>query len=99
MKDDNYHLASNLSKKSARSVSQGAASPRTQDTKHRANHSDAVLFLSIHTHTHRANHSIARVRVKEQTIKIVTNRIVTLANTTSSATNMLLKFPQMCETV
>ena len=59
MKDDNNHLASELSTKSAKSVSQGAASPRTQDTKHRANHSDAVLFLSIHTHKHRANHSSA----------------------------------------
>ena len=59
MKDDNNHLESELSKKSAKSVSQGAASPRTQDTKHRANDSDAVLFLSKHTHKHRANNSIA----------------------------------------
>ena len=43
----------------AKSVSQGAVSPRTQDTKHRDNHSDAALFLSIHTHKHRANHSSA----------------------------------------
>ncbi len=57
MKDDNNHLASELSKKSASSVSQIAASPRTQDIKHRANHSDAVLFLSIHMHKHRADHS------------------------------------------
>ena len=57
MKDDNNHLVSELSTKSAESVSQGAASPRTQDIKHRANHSDAVLFQSIHTHKHRANHS------------------------------------------
>ena len=61
MKEDNNHLASELSTKSAKSVSQGAASPRTQDIKHRANHSDAVLFLSIHTHKHRANHSSAIV--------------------------------------
>ena len=46
-------------KKSATSVSQGAAPPRTQDTKHRANHSDAALYLGKHTHKHRANHSIA----------------------------------------
>ncbi len=46
-------------KKSATSVRQGAASPRTQDIKHRANHSDAVLFQSKHTHKHRANHSSA----------------------------------------
>ena len=38
-------------------VSQGAALARTQDIKHRANHSDDVLFLSIHTNKHRANHS------------------------------------------
>ena len=59
MKDDNNHLASELSTKSAKSVSQGAASPSTQDTKHRANHSDAVLFLRIYTQKHRANHSSA----------------------------------------
>ena len=59
IKDDNNHLASELSTKSAKLVSQGAASPRTQDTKHRANHSDAALFLSKHTHKHRANHSSA----------------------------------------
>ncbi len=59
MKDDNNHLASELSKKSPKSVSQGAVSPRTQDTKHRANHSDAVLFLRKHTHKHCANHFIA----------------------------------------
>ncbi len=58
-KNDSNHLASELSTKSAKSVSQGAASPRTQDTKHRANHSDAALFLSKHTHKHRANHSSA----------------------------------------
>ena len=57
MKDDNNHLASKLSKKSDKSVSHGVASPRTQDVKHRANHSDAELFLSIHTHKHRANQS------------------------------------------
>ena len=57
MKDYNNHLARELSTKSAKSVSQGAASPRTQDTKHRANHSDAELFLSIHTHKYRANNS------------------------------------------
>ena len=59
MKDDNNHCASELSTKSATSVSQGAVSPRTQDTKHRANHSDAGLYLSIHTHKDRANHSSA----------------------------------------
>ncbi len=48
-----------LSTKSAKSVSQGAAPPRTQDIKHRANHSDAVLFPSIHTHKHRVNPSSA----------------------------------------
>ena len=58
MKDDS-HLASKLSTKSAKSVSQGAASPRTQDTKHRASNSDAALFLSKHTHKHRSNHSSA----------------------------------------
>ena len=52
-------LPVNYQKKSAKSVSQGAASPRTQDTKHRANHSDAVLFPSKHTHKHRAIHSSA----------------------------------------
>ncbi len=52
MKDENNHLASELSKKSSTSVSQGAASPRTQNIKHRANHSDAVLFLNIHTDKH-----------------------------------------------
>ncbi len=46
-------------KKSATSVSQGATPPRIQDIKQGANHSDAVLFLSIHTHKHRANHSSA----------------------------------------
>ena len=46
MKDDNNHLASELSTKSATSVSQGAASPRTQDIKHRANHSSAILLKS-----------------------------------------------------
>ena len=56
-KDDNNHLVSELSTKSAKLVSQGAASPRTQDTKHRANHSDAAL--SKHTHKQRANHSSA----------------------------------------
>ncbi len=35
----------------------GAALPRTQDSKHRANNSDTVIFLSINTHKHRANHS------------------------------------------
>ena len=57
MNDDNYHLDSELSTKSAKSVTHGAASPRTQVIMHRANHSDAVLFLSIQTHKHRANHS------------------------------------------
>ena len=58
MKDDNNHL-SELSTKSATSMSQGAVPPRTQDIKHKANHSDTILFLSIHTHKHRANHSSA----------------------------------------
>ena len=40
-----------------------------------------------------------RVRVKEQTFQIVSKRIVDLATTAKSATNMLLKFPQKCETV
>ena len=34
----------------------------------------------------------SRVQVKEQTFKIVSNRIFDLANTTSLATNMLLRF-------
>ncbi len=59
MNDKNNHLASELSTKSAKPVSQGAASPRSQDTKHRANHSDAALFLNKHTHKHRANLSSA----------------------------------------
>ncbi len=59
IKDHNNHVASELSTMSAKSVSQGAVSPRTQDTKHRANHSDAALFLSKHTQKHRANHSSA----------------------------------------
>ncbi len=42
-------------------MSQDAAPTRIQDIKHRAYHSDAVLFLSIHTHKHRANHSSAIV--------------------------------------
>ena len=46
-------------KKTATSVSQGAVPPKTEDIKHRAYHSDAVLFLSIYTHKHRANHSSA----------------------------------------
>ena len=33
--------------------------PRTQCKKHRANHSSAVLFLSMNTHMCRANHSSA----------------------------------------
>ncbi len=45
------------SKKSATSISKGAVPPRTQDIKHRADHTDAVLFLSIHKH--RANHTSA----------------------------------------
>ncbi len=58
IKYDNNHLASGFyEKKAATSVGQGAASPRTQDIKHRANHSEAVLFLSIPTQKHRANHS------------------------------------------
>ena len=40
-------------------MSQGAASPRTQDIKHRANHSDAALVLRIHTHEQRATQSNA----------------------------------------
>ncbi len=44
-------------KKSA--TSQGRVPPRTEDIKHRANHSDAVLFLSLHIHKHRDNHSSA----------------------------------------
>ena len=59
MSSDNNHLANELSKKPATSVSQGAASLRTQDIKRRANHSDASLFLSKQTHKHRANHSNA----------------------------------------
>ena len=54
-------------------MSQGAASPRTQETKHRANHSDEALFLSKHTHKHRANHSSAILL--EQTFQIVSMRI------------------------
>ncbi len=52
-------LQVNYQKTSATSVSQGGASPRTKDIKNRANHSDAVIFLSIHTHKHRANQSSA----------------------------------------
>ncbi len=50
-------LPVNYQKKSAKSVSQGAAPSKTQDIKNRANHSNAVLFLSIPTHKHRAKHS------------------------------------------
>ncbi len=58
MKCDNDHLTIDFFTKSLlTSVSQDAASPRRQDINNRANHSDAVLFLSIHTHKHRANHS------------------------------------------
>ena len=54
-------------------MSQGAAAPRTQDTKHRANYSVAVLFLSIHTHKHRANHSSM---ILLESVQIVSNKII-----------------------
>ncbi len=77
MKDDNNHLASELSKESARSVSQSSASPRTQDIKHRDNHSDVVLFpsntLMITELTTPVQYSL-RVRMKEQIFQIVSNR-------------------------
>ncbi len=57
MKYDNNHLASDYIKKSANISEPGCSDTRTQDIKHRANHSGAVLFQSIHTHEHRANHS------------------------------------------
>ena len=58
MKYDNNHLASDfVTKCLLKQVNQGAVTPWTQDIKHRANHSGAVLFQSIHTHEHRANHS------------------------------------------
>ena len=57
MKCDNDHLASDYIKKSANISEPGCSDTRTQDIKHRANHSGAVLFQSIHTHEHWANHS------------------------------------------
>ncbi len=79
MKDDKNHLASDYNHKCLlESVSQGAATPRTQDTKHRANHSDATLFLSKHTHKHRANHSsviLLGSTSEEADLPIVVNRL------------------------
>ena len=79
-----------LLKKSTTSVCQGAASPRPKDTKHRANHSDAVIYLSIHTHVHRANHSIAillECTSERADLPNSEKDFLSLANTTSSATN------------
>ena len=72
----------------------------TQDTniKHRANHSSALLFLSIHTHEHRANHSVQyslRVWVKKQTFQLVSNIVkskLTLATTKSQVTRHVNEF-------
>ena len=80
MKDDENHLASDYYKKCLpKSASQGAVTPRTQNIKYRAHHSGAVLFMSIHTHKQRANHSSAIHLVgwvKEQTFQIVWDRLV-----------------------
>ena len=95
IKDDNNHLASELSTKFAKLVNQGAASPRIQDIKHIANHSDAVLYLSKHTHKHRANHSIMILFESKSERADLPNKCqreyLALANTGSSGTNMLLK--------
>ena len=78
MKDYENYLASDYYQKCLpKPVSQGALTLRTQHIKNGANHFDAVLFLSIHTHKHRANHSsvILPVRMRyEQTFQIVSNK-------------------------
>jgi hypothetical protein len=78
MKDDENYLASDYYQTCLpKPVNWGAATPRTQNTKYRANHSGAVLFLSIHTHKHRTNESSAILLVRmsdEQTFQVVSNR-------------------------
>ena len=73
-------------------MSQGATTPKTQHIKYQANHSGAVLIMSIHTHKHRANHSSAILLVRMSEGADLPNSVkqtkLTLARTTSSATHV-----------
>ncbi len=100
---DQNHVVSDYRKCASllTSVSKGCTNTKNTDYEHRANHSSAVLFLSINTCKNRANHSSAIRPWSMSEIEDLPNSVKLNCwhYTTISATSILLKFPRTLEAV